>query len=115
MAKKEGNVFQAHNALFRVIILCAVIAVIVVVATILSNPRIRGVPQKCFKGTNCLELINIMDTEELRQTGLMGYDHMNPNQAMLFVFPKEETSTFWMKDVKFSIDLIWLNGQKRIV
>lgn len=34
---------------------------------------------------------------------------------MLFVFPKDGTYSFWMKDMLFAIDIIWLDANARVV
>ena len=40
---------------------------------------------------------------------------MNQNQGMLFVFNKELFAPFWMNKMKFSIDIIWIDKDKKIV
>jgi len=40
---------------------------------------------------------------------------LGKNQGMLFIFEKKDTHSFWMKDMKFSIDIIWLNENKEVV
>lgn len=40
---------------------------------------------------------------------------INWDQAMLFVFEKEGKQAFWMKNVRFPIDILWLDRNKRIV
>ncbi len=47
--------------------------------------------------------------------GLQGKDGLAPNRGMLFVFPKEELYRFWMKDMKFALDILWLDGKGTIV
>lgn len=54
-------------------------------------------------------------TDQERQLGLMYRECLNPDQGMLFVFEREEIQSFWMKNMKFSIDIIWLDRDKRIV
>ena len=34
---------------------------------------------------------------------------------MLFVFDSVDRHQMWMKDMKFSVDIIWINEKKRIV
>ena len=54
-------------------------------------------------------------TDEERQLGLMFREGINADQGMLFVFKEEDIHSFWMKNMKFSIDILWLNRDKRIV
>jgi hypothetical protein len=54
-------------------------------------------------------------TDQERQQGLMFREGINPDQGMLFVFEREGIHSFWMKNMKFSIDILWLDRDKRIV
>jgi uncharacterized protein len=57
----------------------------------------------------------VSDTEELRAKGLSGQDGLNAAEGMLFVFEREGYWGFWMKDMKFSIDIAWIGSDMRIV
>lgn len=60
--------------------------------------------------------VEVVDTPALRQQGLSGRNDLDDNAGMLFVFDTSSTQNcFWMKDMKFSIDMIWLDEQKRVV
>lgn len=54
-------------------------------------------------------------SDEERQLGLMFREKLNPDQGMLFVFKDEDFHFFWMKNMKLSIDILWLDKEKRIV
>ena len=54
-------------------------------------------------------------TDEERQRGLMYRGKINADQGMLFIFEEESIQSFWMKNMKFSIDIIWLDREKRII
>ncbi|MDB5186103.1 MAG: hypothetical protein JWL85_626 [Candidatus Saccharibacteria bacterium] len=54
-------------------------------------------------------------TPEARQQGLSGHPGLKDNETMVFVFDKLEVQCFWMKDMKFGLDMIWLDDQKKIV
>lgn len=47
--------------------------------------------------------------------GLAVKDSMNENEGMLFVFKNPQKHSFWMKDMKFSIDIIWADSAGKIV
>ena len=65
---------------------------------------------------NGIELIaDIAETDEQRTTGLSVKGSLPENQAMLFVFNTEAQHPFWMKNMKFPIDIIWLNSDKSVV
>lgn len=54
-------------------------------------------------------------TEFERQVGLSSYNIMPPKSAMIFVSDKPGDMKFWMKDMKFSIDIIWLSEKNQII
>jgi uncharacterized protein len=65
---------------------------------------------------NGIKLIaDVAATNEQRTKGLSVKDALAENQAMLFVFGTEREHSFWMKDMKFPIDIIWLDSNKTIV
>ena len=43
-----------------------------------------------------------------QEQGLSGRTELGPNEGMLFVFQEPGKYFFWMKDMKFAIDMIWL-------
>jgi uncharacterized membrane protein (UPF0127 family) len=57
----------------------------------------------------------VVDTPLGRSRGLSVVDSLDESQAMLFVFDTLGIYPFWMKDMKFPIDIIWLNADKEIV
>jgi uncharacterized membrane protein (UPF0127 family) len=54
-------------------------------------------------------------TPEARAKGLMYRDRINPDQGMLFLFEREGKHSFWMKNMRFAIDILWLDRDKRII
>jgi len=42
-------------------------------------------------------------------------NQLKENEAMLFVFKKPDKYSFWMKDMKFPIDIIWLDSDGKVV
>ena len=55
----------------------------------------------------------VTDTE--RQQGLSGREFMAQDAGMLFVFEDEQPRQFWMKDMRFPLDIIWIDSQCRLV
>lgn len=60
-------------------------------------------------------LLEIVTTDTERSKGLGDREAMPANQGMLFVFEGVAVQCFWMKDMHFSIDIIWLDAEKRVV
>ncbi len=57
----------------------------------------------------------LADTTEKRARGLMFRNSLAPDRGMLFTFAEPKPWTFWMKNTKVPLDIIWLDGKKRIV
>lgn len=49
------------------------------------------------------------------QTGLMYRTELKENQGMLFIFPDEDYRSFYMKNTKIPLDIIYINADKTIV
>ena len=58
--------------------------------------------------------MEIANTDALRTKGLSGHAPLAPNHGMLFVFPQLGNYGFWMKDMLFSLDIIWVNDRFQI-
>lgn len=59
--------------------------------------------------------IEIADNEFETQTGLMYRETMKPNHGMLFIFPDSRPRSFYMKNTRIPLDLIYLNSEKKVV
>ena len=58
--------------------------------------------------------IEFAETEYETQTGLMYRESMNLNQGMLFIFPDERIHSFYMKNTKIPLDLIFIKADSTI-
>ena len=58
--------------------------------------------------------IELAKTPKEQALGLAKRDKIDPLKGMLFIFPKKQKPTFWMKDMNFPIDLLWLDNGKII-
>lgn len=56
--------------------------------------------------------VDISDTDRLREKGLSGRLSLAPNEGMFFIFPKEHRYSFWMPDMHFPIDMVWITDGK---
>lgn len=68
-------------------------------------------------GQDTLQAIDIEVAEgrEEQSQGLMYRSSMDENQGMLFVYPEERPLSFYMKNTKISLDIIYADGDKKIV
>lgn len=59
--------------------------------------------------------LEVADTTEKRRLGLSFRGGLNEGKGMLFVYPDLRRNIIWMMNMRFSIDVLWLDEQKRIV
>ena len=57
----------------------------------------------------------IANNDAQRTKGLSGRQCIGANQAMLFVFDRPDYYPFWMKDMNFPIDIIWIDANHHVV
>lgn len=54
-------------------------------------------------------------TEAEREQGLSDTSSLNSNQGMLFFFATSTVPNFWMKDMNYPLDIIWIDNNKKII
>ncbi|MGD0284368.1 MAG: DUF192 domain-containing protein [Candidatus Saccharimonadales bacterium] len=101
----------AHKRRWLVII---ALALIILVLGLLS---VRTTPQKTTSlglGGKNISLLVSKTTQQL-ETGLGNRASLPTNEGMLFIFNTPAIQCFWMKDMHFPIDIIWLSATKNIL
>ncbi len=59
--------------------------------------------------------VSVADIQTSRARGLSGRSGLAADEGMLFVFPEDGKYAFWMKDMHFPIDIIWLAADGGVV
>ena len=59
--------------------------------------------------------LEIADTPELRNQGLMHRTSLDQDAGMLFVFPRAGHYNIWMKNTLIPLTVIWLDSEARIL
>ncbi len=73
---------------------------------IITNPQKKG--KVCIKNY-CFD-VDIAQTPQEREYGLMNRTSLPQLSGMLFTFEQEGIYTFWMKDTLIPLDMIWINS-----
>lgn len=101
----------------KVIIVAVVVLIAAVIILFLRN-SLTGIPffgpQASVEIQGTTIQLDVVDTEEERQKGLSGRDSLPDDRGMLFVFDEPGMYNFWMKDMRFPIDIIFLNDNRII-
>ena len=59
--------------------------------------------------------VEVVKTPQAQAQGLSTRQDLVENEGMLFVFDHPARYSFWMKDMNFPIDIIWLNQNFQVV
>ena len=54
--------------------------------------------------------VNIANTPEEQQNGLMGVTNLSDNNGMLFIFDRPRVAAFWNKNVLIPLDVLWIRS-----
>jgi uncharacterized protein len=91
---------------------------LLVVLTVLSSVSACQAQPKVTistKGREVEFLVEIADTAGKRQMGLQYRQSLADDRGMIFLFPSESVQTFWMKNTPISLDMIFINRNRKIV
>jgi len=56
--------------------------------------------------------VYMADDQEEQGNGLSRWEKLDKDKGMLFIYKEPREVSFWMKEMKFPIDIIWINGGK---
>ena len=59
--------------------------------------------------------VEVADSPEAWQTGLMNRVSLPENSGMLFVFPGEQPRSFWMKNTLIPLDMLFISANLSII
>lgn len=82
-----------------------------------SNDKGEEVRQNLFPVLIADALIHVEVAASLVQQvrGLSGRAGLAADQGMLFVYDEPGLRSFWMKDMNFPIDIIWIGKDRRVI
>ncbi len=92
----------------------AVIVVLLIVVYTAQNSRSTTATNMVTIGTTNIQ-VEIASTADQHVQGLSGRGSLAPNHGMLFVYEPSRKVGFWMKDMLFSLDMIFATSDGTIV
>lgn len=110
--KKSSPQSHHHQAEHRHRAAAGALLVMAFFAIVAGSFWVRSLPVVSSVNARSVDLtgfrLEIADTNESRRVGLGGHAPLSSEEGMLFVFPEAGIYPFWMKDMSFPIDIIWL-------
>ena len=81
----------------------------------LPDPSIAQMPKVNASINNVPFTLYAPEGTEAQQKGLSVFDKLEANEGMIFLGMPVGVQSFWMKDMRFDIDIIWVNKDNEIV
>ena len=70
---------------------------------------------KINKKNKTMFFLDVADTSEKRNYGLMNRESITSNSGMLFIWKNLQKRTFWMKNTNFDLDLFFLDKEGHVI
>ena len=71
-------------------------------------------PSRVCHLDNCVT-VEVVSKQDDMERGLMYRVGLDQNKGMLFVFANDDKYSFWMKNMRFSLDILWIGVDGQIV
>jgi len=97
-----------------VLFLSSVFAVTALAAPIAPSPADDGLVSVVTPNGVTIKA-ELADTPQKRAKGLMYRENLGRDRGMLFTFAEAQAWTFWMKNTRIPLDIVWMDGKKRII
>ena len=107
---RKNSIFKMKKLKWKIIF----ISIFLVVVFSIFIMQSKKSPNVCFDEDTCIE-VELADSVEKRMLGLMYRDELNEDKGMIFIFDEPGVHKFWMKNVKFPIDMIFLDINDKVV
>ncbi|MEK7090731.1 MAG: DUF192 domain-containing protein [Patescibacteria group bacterium] len=96
------------------LIIVFLVAGVIFLAIVKNNPTVTLKAEREVKIGETVFKTEVVDNPALWTKGLSGRASLPEDGGMLFIFPDQQIRNFWMKDMKFPIDIIWIRDNKII-
>lgn len=93
-----------------VLLVAAVVVAAVHVGTSISAPQLAS-----MSIDGAYLRVSLATTPAEQAQGLGGRPSLPADEGMLFVFPEHGQYEFWMKDMRFPIDIIWMDDTGKVI
>ena len=88
----------------------ALIILLIIIVSIVFYKNSGEISQVCIK-EHCFS-VELAKTSAEQTKGLSNRTFLDQNSGMIFIFPKVDIYSFWMKDTLIPLDMIWIKDNK---
>jgi uncharacterized membrane protein (UPF0127 family) len=99
------------NTKTKIIVLIA-LPILLIAGIYILNYRPFYFPIKSVEIQDHKFAVDLAVTPTEREKGLGGREQLCSDCGMLFIFPQKGVYDFWMKDMRFNLDIIWISDGK---
>ena len=99
----------------RAVVAAAVAAALLaaIIWTTIDNHALPRIPVETPNGTTIL--VEVADTPEARSAGLSNRERLGSVDGLLLKWDSAGRHPIWMADMRFPLDLVWLDAKGRVV
>lgn len=80
-----------------------------------TTPEIVSIQVLNNHSTQTTIFAELAESSEERKIGLSYRNSIGIDEGMLFVFKNDGFHSFWMKDMNFPLDIIWLDKEQTVI
>ena len=80
-----------------------------------TNPNLAKTPTKQLILDGRTVNLLVVQTPDETMWGLSDFPSLPPDTGMMFQFDTPGIYPFWMKDMRFALDMIWLDSDNKVV
>ena len=77
--------------------------------------QMAGKNEKVIHVNGRVLTVELADEPHEQSQGLSNRESLGQEQGMLFVFQQPLVPSFWMKDMRFALDMLWLDASGTII
>lgn len=77
-------------------------------------PPVRAAAPSVCDQDNCVS-VEVVSKDADMERGLMFRTGLDQDKGMLFIFPEDGKYSFWMKNMHFNLDMLWISSDGHIV
>jgi len=108
MPSNETGKIKSARKLFASIVIASVIALICGIAFLTRSTT------ETLTVNNHTYHLQVASTETAMEKGLGGREYMPAAEGMLFDMGRSTKQCYWMKDMRFPLDIIWLDEDQHV-